>query len=197
MGEHIKMGPTCPGQLAPWESEGSCWSGGESCGTVQSWCTQVTPRRKFTPHFFPRALLGPVPVAAMGCGEAEGIFPHAQEMWGDPKGCEGCGFGSGSVGCTGAEVVRATGAAAGCSSPLGCGLLQTLWSRQWSQQIAPPLPLRSPSSRGDLGCQVPGACWWPSGFNEEPVATAGREGGVWAEPCARRHQAVEAKTLPA
>lgn len=100
MGEHIKMSPTCPGQLAPWESKGSCWSGGESCGTVQSWCTQVTPRSKFPPHFFPRALLGPVPVAAMRCGKAEGIFPRVREIRGDPKGCEGCGFGSGSVGCT-------------------------------------------------------------------------------------------------
>lgn len=98
-------------------------------------------------------------------------------------------------------MVCATGvaasAAASCLSPVHCGLLQTLWSRQCSQLLVPLLPLRSPSSCGDLGCQAPGACPWPSGFNEEPVATEGREEGVWAEPCARRRQAVGAKTLPA
>lgn len=76
MGEHIKMGPTCPGQLAPQESKGSCWTGGESRGTVQSWCTQVTvpaARSKFIPHFFPRALPGPAPVVAMGYGDADGF----------------------------------------------------------------------------------------------------------------------------
>lgn len=89
------MGPTCPGQLAPWESEGSCWTGGEKRGTVQSRCTQVTAtaaRSKFNPYFFPRALPGPVPVATLGYGDAEGfssVTGSCGGLEGDAKGCEG------------------------------------------------------------------------------------------------------------
>lgn len=84
------MGPTCPGQLAPRESEGSYWTEEESHRTVQSRCTQVTALAApstFIPHFLPRGFRGSAPGAAMGYGEAEGFSPAPGSCrWGEQRG---------------------------------------------------------------------------------------------------------------
>lgn len=65
---------------------------------MQSRCTQVTlppAWSKFIPHFFPRALVGLAPVAAMGYGEAEGFSPMPGSCRGMQRGVRVVGLETG------------------------------------------------------------------------------------------------------